>query len=262
MKKEKFSIDNIPKVDDPLRRHLIKFTNEGFYKEELKNRGLPFFSEEELSGLEDAYKEKGITREDLMNEIRKKGWLLKENTIKSYIQKGLIPRATERVKTDRGMVSLYPSDTIRHLNLVRYWLFSKRNQNILNFLKTIFKMKHNDLTILEDCSKENSDGYDVMGDDCINAFELGITHLVCNADPWIEKSIKKAFLNNEEKKKLYLNKYREIGEMVGVLEKRLEEFKKLLEENESSLTEEQGKPYNLFYWRKFILNATENQKGK
>ena len=123
MVKIKLQLKDIPKIASPLRRHLLRFTGEEFYQKEIEE-GTPFFSDNDLNALEEKYKD-GMTKKDLISEIHKRGWQIKESTIKSYISKGLIPRALKRVKTNKGMVSIYPSDTIRHLNFTRYCLFSE-----------------------------------------------------------------------------------------------------------------------------------------
>jgi len=96
MRKIKLKLKDIPGTNTLIRRHLLDFTEYEFYENEVKNEGKPFFTEEKLCLIEKKYEKNGMTRKDIMNEIYKKGWQLKENTIKSYIQKGLIPRSLKK----------------------------------------------------------------------------------------------------------------------------------------------------------------------
>ncbi len=225
MSKTKLKLIEIPKVHSSIRRHLIRFTSEEFYKDEIK-KGIPFFSEEGLLAIEEKYGENGMTKNDLISEIYRKGWQIKENTIKSYIQKGLIPRALKRVKTDQGMISIYPSNMLRHLNFTRYCLFSE-DKSITTLLSLIKVASIDDKTILIDSSLEIDGGSD--GNDCLHSLWIGISKFNNVGIPWVWESIEKAFANQDFKKNKYSKKFSGIEALVEQLENKIREFEKLLE---------------------------------
>ena len=232
MKKKKWSLDEIPKVKSPARRQLIGFTAQEFYQKEIES-GIPFYSEGELEEIGEKYSDKGITKNDLMREIYKKGWQIKENTIKSYIQKGLIPRAIKREKTDKGMISIYPSDTIRHLNFTRYCLFSRTIEALSSLLKNVL---YDDLTILRDASVEISSS-DLDPDHCLVDVWAGIMRIEEEGLPWTEESINYAFSKQEDKKNRYLKKLNEIKGVTSQLSEKVAEFTELLKGNQTPLDE-------------------------
>jgi len=227
MKKIRLNLKDIPQVNTPIRRHLINFTKEKFYSDEIQS-GIPFFSEEELAALENKYRENGMTKKDVLAEIYKKGWQIKENTIKSYIQKGLIPRALKRVKTNQGMISIYPADTIRHMNFTRYCLFSE-DESIRLLLSLIETASMDDRTLLVDASM-NMEGYQT-GDDCLHALKIPFAIFDNDVIPWVEESIGEAFENQEEKRIEYFKKFEEIKGLVDQLKDKIIEFEGLLESN-------------------------------
>ena len=227
MVKIKLQLKDIPKIDSPLRRHLLRFTGEEFYQKEIEE-GTPFFSDNDLNALEEKYKD-GMTKKDLISEIHKRGWQIKESTIKSYISKGLIPRALKRVKTNKGMVSIYPSDTIRHLNFTRYCLFSE-DYSIKLLLSRLQDKETNDLDLLLDASTE-TDNKDKDGtcDNCLEPYELGFSQISNTYSNWASESIKKAFSERQpEKCDLYLSKLKEVDDAIRQAEGKFCEFKELL----------------------------------
>jgi len=231
MPKTKFGLKDIPKINDPVRRHLINFTTEKFYEDEIKE-GLPFFPEDDLVKIENKYRENGITKKEIMSEIYKKGWQLKENTIKSYIQKGLIPRSAKRTKTEKGMISVYPANLIRHLNFTRYCLFSK-DESIKTLLSLVKIASTDDKSLLWDASLEVQDKGGFDGDHCLIPIWVGIRNAEEGID-WAKESIWKAFSNQDEKLTEYLDRFEEIENLVGDLEDKLRKFEQLLESNSST----------------------------
>jgi hypothetical protein len=225
---EKYSIklSDIPKVNEPYRRFLIEFTKERFYQEEIEEKGIPFFSEQELKLIENKYKEKnGMTRQEMFSEIHNKGWLIKENTIKSYIQKGLLPRATNRVKTNKGMISLYPPTIIRHLNFVRYCVFSK-DASISLLFKAMKYSSLDDKTILENASLEIDD-FEFDVNDCLHSLWVGVNR-IDDAIYYTEKSLSEAFEENNRNLKLYGNKLNEIRSAYKSLTEKISNFEDFL----------------------------------
>jgi len=125
----KLKLEDIPNVNKSGRALFIeKITKLSEYKEAVES-GIPGFLEEELEAIEKKYKEQGgLLQEDIQNELKNKGWQVKQNTIKHYIQVGQVPRPKTRIgKSGKGAVSLYPITFMRHLNLVRFALNAGRN---------------------------------------------------------------------------------------------------------------------------------------
>ena len=229
MKKTKWKLDDLPSATHPIRKKILNFTKEHNYEEKIK-KGLPFFSESELSLIEEKYKKDGMTRKDIMSEAYKKGWLLKENTLKHYLQKGQLPRSVRRIKTDKGMISLYPATIIRHLNFIRYCLFSedKTVDFLINFLKSI---SNDDKTSIEATSLEIDDS-GMEGDDCFHSLWIAISRLETGVT-WTEESIKKTFAIDEYKKKKYLTEFEKIKKIASQLEDEINKFEKLLKKNKT-----------------------------
>ena len=242
MVKIKLQIKDIPKIDSPLRRHLLRFTGEEFYQKEIE-AGTPFFSDNDLNALEEKYKD-GMTKKDLISEIHKRGWQIKESTIKSYISKGLIPRALKRVKTNKGMESIYPSDTIRHLNFTRYCLFSE-DDSIKLLLSRLQDKKINDLDLLLDVSTE-TDNKDPDGNcnNCLEPYELGFSQISNTYSNWASESIRKAFSEQPEKCALYLSKLEEADDAIIQAEQKFYEFQDLLGKNSTP-----SNLVNLDFWK-------------
>ena len=161
-----FKLEDLPEVNTIFRKTMLNhLTTMDTYKEDL-DKGLPFYSEEELKEVEKKYKLKGMTKKDIMSEIYKKGWPFKENTLKHYIQINQIPRAERREKTNTGMISYYPENIIRHLNFTRYCLFS--GSETADSLNSFFKkLRIKDINIVKERS-ESDPG--LSGDDCIQEY--------------------------------------------------------------------------------------------
>jgi uncharacterized cysteine cluster protein YcgN (CxxCxxCC family) len=233
----KLQLKDIPKVNSPLRRQLLKFTTEEFYQKEIEE-GIPFFSDNDLIALEEKYKN-GITKKELMSELYKKGWQIKESTIKSYISKDLLPRALKRVKTNKGMESIYPSSTIRHLNFTRYCLFS--DDYSIRFLLSRFQhfKESQDIGLLIEASAEieSPDPYLLHEcyecSECLEPYEFGFSQISGNAlSKWASQSIRKAFLERQpEKCELYLAKLKEVDDTIRQAKQKFDEFKELLTKN-------------------------------
>jgi hypothetical protein len=273
MKEYKFSINNLPKVDDPLRRHLLKFTEEDFYEKELE-AGLPFFSNIDMNDIE-RYQPiitRGITWKMLMEDIRRKGWLIKESTIKSYVQKELIPRASLREKTCKGMISLFPWDTIRHLNFVRYWLFSSRNMNLVLYLNKFFGIIEldgknlskdrdfgyiNDLEMIEDAMEL----YGETESPGIRDIEDGIVTGETAVND-VRNKINNLLPKNDEREKKYFKKLSKIEELSNDIYIESKELSDSLSSHSTPINEIKEDLYNLSYWREFILYNLSKDKQK
>ncbi len=120
----KLKLDDIPRVYTKARYKLLQIAKSSEYKKIVNQKGISTFSEEELTKIENKYKN-GMRNADIENELKNKGWWghLKPSTIKHYLKVFQLPRPTvPRKKTSTGAVSLYPSNFMRHLNLVRFAL--------------------------------------------------------------------------------------------------------------------------------------------
>lgn len=230
MSKSKWTLQDLPPATSSIRKKILNFTNKKEYQKEIKS-GLPFFSDSELRSIENKFKEIGMTRKDIMSIIYKKGWLIKENTLKHYLQKDQLPRATKRIKTNKGMISLYPATIIRHLNFVRYCLFSK-NKDFDLLISILKDVSNDDFTLIEAASIE-SDEYGFDGDDCFQALWIGISRLNETGIPWVKESIEKAFANQKIKKDRYLKKLNEIEKIVNELERKIDGFIEILKKNKT-----------------------------
>jgi len=161
----KLTLEDIPKINSPFREELIKnnnLTEKIIYKEAWGRNTLIGFSTEELKAIEEKYKKQGgMSNEDIQREVNTKRWLLKPDTIKNYIKKGLLPLASERKRLGGKVVYLYPRDFMHHLNFVRFLLNAGREvcMNILDDIPKQTSNKINDRYFLKKLS-DYSEGYD------------------------------------------------------------------------------------------------------
>ena len=159
----KLKLEDIPKVNTSGRALFIeKVTELEEYKKAVES-GIPGFLEEELKAIEKKYEDQGgMLQEDIQNELKNKGWQVKSNTIKHYIQVGQVPRPNTRIgKAGKGAVSLYPITFMRHLNLVRFALNAGRNP--MSVVIKALKVMQNDYETLlahtpDDWFEETFDG--------------------------------------------------------------------------------------------------------
>ena len=88
------------------------------YKESIE-KGLPFFTKEELAELRGKYPYL-ITWDEIDAELSKKGMIFKKATFRKYIQEKMIPPASEYRSTKTGREARYPSKTIEQINFIQY----------------------------------------------------------------------------------------------------------------------------------------------
>lgn len=221
-----YKLENLPGVKDIFRKTILdKLTTMDAYLEDLK-KGLPFFSEQELIEIEEKFK-KGMTQNDILAEIYKKGWPFKENTLKHYIQINQIPRAERR----EGKISYYPANTIRHLNFTRYCIFSgsETAKELTSFFNKL-KIKDKNIVI----EKSDEAGRGTAGNDCLHALWIGLSRTE-EAIGWTEEAIELAFANDQTKKTMYLKELDKINNCADKLEKMIKNFLNLLEKNTSPI---------------------------
>ena len=97
------------------------------YIEEI-GKGRPFFTNEEIDGIEDSEDNKeGITFPDIQNILSRKHIIIKSPTFKKYISQKLISNSTGVRKTDKGILGLYPPKVIREINLIKYAVYANRD---------------------------------------------------------------------------------------------------------------------------------------
>jgi len=226
--KTRIKLNDIPKFNSGDRKRISRnlTTSEGYLRD-IEN-GLPFFTEEQLKDIEETYCD-GMTKEDIMGIIFKRGWQIKESTITSYIQKKLIPGSIRREKTKKGMISIYPPDTIRHLNFVRYSLFSKGAiATIINMFKTL--RTQTDREVLE------MSIIDPVFDDCLDVIQDNISSNIDRLSS-VRDGIERAFAEDKKKRDLYLKMVDELEKLNESLWEKYESFLNKIEENTSERTE-------------------------
>jgi len=213
-------IENIPQYNSIKRKSIMnRLTTSEVYIHDVTNKGLPFFTDEQLTEIEKKYS-MGMTMKNLIDEIHKKGWQIKESTIRSYIQKKLIPGAIRGEKTDKGMISVYPKDTIRHLNFVRYLLFSDSIAGFtLELIPEAF-LENSDLEILERALANKS--YENL-EDIQGSVSMTWGTLSCAEDV-----IKEEFGQDTEKYHSYLDLIKELHDINQLLEEKYKAFCNLL----------------------------------
>jgi len=226
-----WKVEDLPKVGSSLRQMMLVLTKAPQYEEDIKDS--PFFTNGELEAIEEKYKN-GISKAEILTELEKNKWLIKWNTVKHYIQKDLVPRASKRAKTDKGMISLYPPNFVRHLNLIRYCLFSHK-QSIRSLIDLIGELmehsNYDDHTIIASKSQELGDG--ISGDDCFHEFWTGNMRIE-NSIAWIHDSINSAGIN-DERKQHYLDKLTNLEKLTKELEDQMVAFENMLKSNKTPI---------------------------
>lgn len=109
------------------------------YQEDLK-KGLPFFSEEELTAIErkEEYM-KGLPFKEISKLLSQKGMILKPPTFKKYISLNLIPSSVGRSSKGKSSIGLYPANVIREINFIKYALYANLDlSTVINRFKTSF----------------------------------------------------------------------------------------------------------------------------
>jgi len=229
MEKRKWRLRNIPPFTSPWRKLMLSFTKYEQYKQEIEG-GRPFFTEEELSAIEERFRDTGMTRKDIMDVVRKRGWSVKESTLKNYIQKSQVPHALRRIRTNRGMISIYPNDMIRHFNFVQYCVFVGRGTDVL--IQTLNEIiSENDEAYLEmfagDIKRYAKDpvfgGYGLMS----ALWQLDDSHY-WQALEWAALATEQAFRDYPAKREKYLRKINEIRDIQAILFRKTGEFRTAL----------------------------------
>ena len=240
----KLKLEDIPRVNTSGRALFIeKVTGLEEYKKAVES-GIPGFLEEELKAIEKKYEgQGGMLHEDIQNELKNKGWQVKPNTIKHYIQVGQVPRPNTRiVKAGKGSVSLYPITFMRHLNLVRFALNSGRNP-MLSLIK-ILKVWQNDYETLLDHTPHDSfeETYDGVGG-FFYTFLTGLSRI----DEGIQASkeaIQAAFKDENKARAEYMKMVTKIEKLKDSLTNEIYAFKEKSESQQTIITRTLSKGQN------------------
>jgi hypothetical protein len=227
-----WKMEGLPKVGTYWRRMMLLLTETSQYEEDIKDS--PFFSKDELNAIEEKYKG-GITKDEILAELGKKKWLIKWNTVKHYIQKDMVPRASKRDKTGKGMISLYPPSFIRHLNLIRYCLFSHK-QSIKSLVDFLMEIVSNDDHSIIAAKSQDLDTWDLMlmrGDDCFHEFWIHMRDIE-ESIAWIDESIKSSGIYDAHKAS-YISTLKAIEKAFNELEREMISFVNELKNNKSPI---------------------------
>lgn len=217
----KLKLDDIPKVGTAGRNILVVALMElNEYKKAL-SEGFSYFSEEELNAIEQTYK-KGMLREDVQNELKKKRWTLNINTIKHYIKVGQLPKAAGYKKEGKTMY-FYPPEFMRHLNLIRFLLTAgKKSDSFTAIVRVMAAVEHRDDVLLDKHDEE-----------CYNEYDTGFLELIGAGIYRIqdgvyfgEKAVKSAFSKNNEKKNKYLKLLDKIEHLTDEISKETNTFRR------------------------------------
>ena len=83
------------------------------------NKGLRFFTKEELNKLEERYQD-GMTWKEVDAELTSQGMIFKKSTFRKHLQEKKLPASIDYKKSRRGREAVYPKDTIRRINYLQY----------------------------------------------------------------------------------------------------------------------------------------------
>ena len=126
--------DRLPKYWSYQRKLFNEFLLKSEEYEKSVKKGLPFFTLEELSGLERKY-QSGITWNEIDTELSKKGMIFKKATFRKYIQERKIPSSTAYRATKKGREAIYPGNIIKHINFIQYFYRIADNEIIDKILE-------------------------------------------------------------------------------------------------------------------------------
>jgi len=139
----------IPKYGSLKRKLLIDMLhNNEDYKKSIK-KGLPFYTQKQLSKIMDKYSD-GMTWSEIDTELSKKGVILKKPTFRSYIQNQNISSSIGYRKNEKGREAIYPSDTIGHINFVQYFYRMADDDLIFKLMSLIENLEVSAMDLIED----------------------------------------------------------------------------------------------------------------
>jgi DNA-binding transcriptional MerR regulator len=215
----KVKLEEIPRINTYGRDILAKGLTEMDYYKETNKDGI-YFTEEELQAIEQKYRAEGILLKEVFVELRKKKWRINPNTIKHYIQIGQLPRSIE---SKRGILAHYPTDFIRHINLIRFIIESGRKEleALLSAMRKVGLDSITDLEILQ----QHDPSYKQYDMDFIQMFYSGINAKLLEGISNGKEAIKKAFADDNKKMEKYMKRLKKIEVLVEKLENEVNDFK-------------------------------------
>lgn len=165
-------LELLKKYNERVRRYAMEQLLDMREYREILEKGLPFFTKEELNELEKKYQD-GMTWHQIEKELFSKGMILKRPTFRKWVQEGLIPSTVKYTVSRRGREAKYPPDIIKHINFYKYLQFNKTSF-ILYLMKLLSEAKTTALESVESHLEERFETFDVSICDyiCIEKYEF------------------------------------------------------------------------------------------
>lgn len=218
--------------DGPTYRILITHLSSTTTFNEAIERGRPFFTEKELTQIEEEKYPEGMTWTEIEKEVSKKGMILKKPTFRKYVKQGWIPRP-KKDQEKYGSELKYPSTIIRGINLVKF-LLSEDGEKIRGLFDVLMPMSENGYTEIN--------LYEMLSDkvnkyELIENAEIAIFDYLTLGNPTIESAIEDIKKNyNTEKNNKHIQYIEERLERIEnnfkeYVEKEIDELIKYTEEN-------------------------------
>lgn len=218
----------IPKVGSAVREKMLELlTGLDDYQKALE-RGLRFFTEEQLLQIEDKYKG-GMTWEEIDTIMSSQGTILKQATFRKYMQDEIIPKAKgdyyvqdgviQKAKGYKSRAATYDCKIIRHLNFVNFY-YKVTDTPMIDFLTTVLDgMEISEYDASESQLANGSSGY---------LYVDIIKEIAGFPESYASEAIEKALSNRDDKDKALnmLNNIRE--KYIKYIDKDVDEFCKYL----------------------------------
>lgn len=212
----KIRLEEIPRINTFGRNVLADLFIEGAKYEEINKKEM-YFTKEELHAIEQQYSQ-GILLKEVFEALEKKKWRINPNTMKHYIQIGQLPKSIESKK---GIPARYPANFIRHLNIIRFLLESRR-EGFEEVLSVLRKIGATDRELLQ----QHDQSYDEWDMDFIQMFYSGINTRLWDGVSNGEEAVKKAFANDHKKQEEYLKRLEKIANLIEKLENEVKDLEK------------------------------------
>jgi len=216
----KLKLEEIPKMGTAEREMLLDITKEKPYTTASKGE-ICGFSEKELVAIEEKYKE-GMRFEDILNAVKKKGWLsLQPSIIRHYIKVNQVPKPKiPREITAKGAISLYPKNFMRHLNLVRFVMKIGRKKYV-ELLKSIKR----EVTIYDWLLMEANDYcFEECDEGFFRAMEISLWRFEESGLCYAEEAVEKLTKNETSKANAYKARVKKMKSSVQKLRAEVQSF--------------------------------------
>lgn len=149
MPAKKSKSERLPKHGSSKRQLLLEIIHGMDVYKEVVEKGLPFFTLDELKDIEAKYKD-GITWAEIDEALAKKGVILKKATFRRYINDKLIAPSVGYRKNEKGREALFPPDIIAHINFIQYFFRVADDDAINVIIDTIPDIKITARQAIED----------------------------------------------------------------------------------------------------------------